>query len=109
MKAMAPAEVNSLLRHSRSPDVFTLDRAVVEILNVTPNLVPTIAAQARLGLCPELAGMHFPHLQPAQLQINDWKLPDTLMPIDFGMPRVIKSTFKHLYIRFIKERMSAYQ
>jgi len=35
-------------------------RAVVEILNVTPNLVPTIAAQARLGLCPELAGMH-PH------------------------------------------------
>jgi uncharacterized protein (DUF362 family) len=92
-----------------SPDVFTLDRAVVEILNVTPNVVPTIAAQARLGLCPELAEMHFPHLQPAQLQINDWKLPDTLMPIDFGMPRVIKSTFKHLYIRFIKERMSAYQ
>jgi hypothetical protein len=24
------------------------------------------------------------------------------------MPRVIKSTFRHLYIRFIKEPMSAY-
>jgi len=26
------------------------------------------------------------HLQPAQLQIHDWKLPDTLMPIDLGCP-----------------------
>lgn len=91
-----------------SPDVFALDRAMVEILTVTPEAVPTIAAQARLGLCSELAEMRFPHLQPAELQIHDWKLPDTLMPIDFGMPRVIKSTFKHIYIRFIKERMSAY-
>jgi hypothetical protein len=38
----------------------------------------------------------------------DWKLPDALVSIDFGMPRVIKSTFKHLYIRFIKEPMKAY-
>lgn len=91
-----------------SPDVFALDRAMVEILNVAPDLVPTIAAQARLGRGPELAGMHFPHLQPAELQIHDWKLPDTLMPIDFNMPRVIKSTFKHLYIRFIKEPMNVY-
>lgn len=91
-----------------SPDVFALDRAMVELLNVAPEAVPTIAAQSRLGLCSELTGMQFPHLQPTELQIHDWKLPDTLMPIDFGMPRVIKSTFKHLYIRFIKERMSAY-
>jgi hypothetical protein len=31
-----------------------------------------------------------------------------MMPIDFGAPRVLKSTFKHLYIRFIKEPMTAY-
>jgi len=91
-----------------SSNVFALDRAMVEILNVAPDVVPTIAAQSRLGLCPELAAIHFPHLHPAELQIHDWKLPDTLMPIDFGMPRVIRSTFKHLYIRFIKEPMSAY-
>ena len=91
-----------------SPDVFALDRAMVEILNVAPDVVPTIAAGAQLGLCPELSEMHFPLLQPTELQIHDWKLPDTLMPIDFGMPRVIKSTFKHLYIRFIKEPMNAY-
>jgi hypothetical protein len=42
------------------------------------------------------------------LQIEDWRLPDNLMPIDFAMPRVIKSTFRHLYIRFIKEPMGAY-
>jgi len=91
-----------------SPDVFALDRAMVEILNVAPDVVPTIAAGTRLGLCSELTEMEFPHLQPTQLQIQDWKLPDTLMPIDFGMPRVIKSTFKHLYIRLIKEPLRAY-
>ncbi|MBW4639817.1 MAG: DUF362 domain-containing protein [Gloeocapsa sp. UFS-A4-WI-NPMV-4B04] len=90
-----------------SSNVFALDLAMVEILNVAPELVPTIAAQMRLGY-PELAAMHFPHLQPNQLQIQDWKLPDTLMPLDFGMPRVIKSTFKHLYIRLIKEPLRAY-
>ena len=92
-----------------SPDVFALDRAMVEILNVVPDTVPTIAAQSRLGLCSELTQMHFPLLNPAQLQIDDWQLPETIMPIDFGLPRVIKSTFKHLYIRLIKERLSAYQ
>lgn len=91
-----------------SSDVFALDRSIVEILNVEPAIVPTVAASQRLGLCPELKNIHFPHLQPRDLQVIDWKLPDALMPIDFGMPRVIKSTFKHLYIRFIKEPMKAY-
>lgn len=70
-------------------DVFALDRAMVDILNVDPNLVPTIAAGKRLG-CREITEMYFP-LHPSQLQIHDWQLPDKLMPIDFGMPRVIKS------------------
>jgi uncharacterized protein (DUF362 family) len=91
-----------------SSDVFALDRAVVDILNVEPSLVPTVAASQRLGICPELAEISFPQLSPADLRILDWKLPEQLMPIDFGMPRVIKSTFRHLYIRFIKEPMGAY-
>ena len=91
-----------------SPDVFALDRAMVEILNVAPDEVPPVAASMRLGLCSNLEAIDFPQLRPEELKVLDWKLPDTLMPIDFGMPRVIKSTFKHLYIRFIKEPMSAY-
>lgn len=91
-----------------SSDVFALDRAMVEILNVPPEQVPTVAASMRLGLVGELDAIHFPHLHPDLLKIDDWRLPDKFLPIDFGMPRVIKSTFKHLYIRFIKERMSAY-
>jgi uncharacterized protein (DUF362 family) len=91
-----------------SPDVFALDRAMVEILNVPPEQVPTVAASMRLRLVGELDTIHFPHLHPDLLKIDDWQLPDKFLPIDFGMPRVIKSTFKHLYIRFIKERMSAY-
>ena len=91
-----------------SSDVFALDRAVVEILNVDPLAVPTVAAAMKLGLCSNLEAIDFPQLQPKDLKVLDWKLPDTLMPIDFCMPRLFKSTFKHLYIRFIKESMSAY-
>ncbi|MBD2132850.1 MAG: DUF362 domain-containing protein [Sphaerospermopsis kisseleviana] len=91
-----------------SDNVFALDRAMLEILKVDPLQVPTIAASQRLGICPELSEIDFPNLTPELLQIEDWRLPDNLMPIDFAMPRVIKSTFRHLYIRFIKEPMDAY-
>ncbi|MGB5963055.1 MAG: DUF362 domain-containing protein [Coleofasciculaceae cyanobacterium] len=86
-----------------SSDVFALDRSIVEMLNIDPALIPTITAAERLGLSCQLAEITFPHQRPVDLQVSDWKLPDALMPIDFGMPRVIKSTFKHFYIRLIKE------
>ncbi|MBE9054821.1 DUF362 domain-containing protein [Sphaerospermopsis sp. LEGE 08334] len=91
-----------------SDNVFALDRAVLEILKVDPLKVPTVAASQILGICPELSEIEFPNLSTDLLQIEDWRLPDNLMPIDFAMPRVIKSTFRHLYIRFIKEPMGAY-
>ena len=45
-------------------NVFALDRAVVEILNVDPAIVPTIVASQRLGLCPDLSEMTFVHCSP---------------------------------------------
>ena len=90
-----------------SDNVFALDRVLVDILNVDPAVVPTVAAAQRLGLGTQ-TGVYFPHLHPQDLKILDWQLPDKLMPIDFGTPRFIKSTFKHLYIRWIKEPISAY-
>lgn len=86
-----------------SDDVFALDVAIASLLNVEPELVPTLNAQKRLGLCSKLENIEFPLLKPQELAINDWKLPSALMPIDFGLPRVLRSTFKHLYIRFVKE------
>ena len=91
-----------------SADVFALDCAIVEILRVNPELVPTLTAQSRLGLLPELAEIDFPLSHPSELAIADWKLADALIPIDFGLPRVLRSTFKHLYIRFIQEPLKAY-
>lgn len=91
-----------------SADVFALDRAMVEILNADPASVPTVAASQRLGICPSLDEIEFPALSPADLRIEDWQLPEKLVPIDFGLPRVLKSTFRHLYIQFIKEPMKAY-
>jgi uncharacterized protein (DUF362 family) len=100
-----PRQLNVL---AASSNVFALDRAIVEILKVPPEQVPTLVAGQRANLVPELKNINFPLLQTDILQIDDWRLPDKLVPIDFGMPRVIKSTFKHLYIRFIKEPMRAY-
>jgi uncharacterized protein (DUF362 family) len=92
-----------------SADVFALDVAMLEVLNVEAHLVPTAAAAKRLGLAPDLDSIDFPLLRPADLSCTDWKLPEALVPIDFALPRVIKSTFRHLYIRLIKEPMAAYQ
>jgi len=90
-------------------NVFALDRAVIDILGVDPAQVPTIVAADRLGYAPAAyTDLIFPLLSPSDLSLQDWKLPDNLMPIDFGAPRVLKSTFKHLYIRFIKEPLTAY-
>ena len=91
-----------------STDVFALDRATIDLLNVDPLLVPTLAAQFRLGFCRDLTEIDFPYCQPEELRVRDWKLPDAIMPIDFGLPRVLRSTFKHFYIRFIKEPIKAY-
>lgn len=91
-----------------SDHVFSLDKTIVDLLQVDPSLVPTVAASQRLGLCPELTDINYPLLTPKELQFSDWKLPDALVPIDFGLPRVLKSTFRHFYIRWIKEPMATY-
>jgi uncharacterized protein (DUF362 family) len=86
-----------------SEDVFALDLAMVELLQVEPEIIPTIVAQKKLGFCSGLEQIDFPLARPADLCVSDWKLPEALMPIDFGLPRVLRSTLKHLYIKFIKE------
>ncbi|HTL88357.1 MAG TPA: DUF362 domain-containing protein [Leptolyngbya sp.] len=92
-----------------SRDVFALDRSVAEVLKVDPARIPTIVESQRLGLGSTIGEIDFPHLSPIDLQIPDWRLPDKMMPIDFGAPRVLKSTFKHLYIRFIQEPIEVYR
>ncbi|MEM6253011.1 MAG: DUF362 domain-containing protein [Cyanobacteria bacterium P01_D01_bin.156] len=89
-----------------SVNVYALDRAMLDVLQVTPSQIPTVAASQQLGLCPK--DIEFVLQSPSELSVDDWQLPTKMMPIDFGMPRVMKSTFKHFYIRFIKEPMAAY-
>lgn len=91
-----------------SGDVFALDLAFLDILNVDPHLVPTAKAAQSLGLSPTFKNIEFPLEHPRNLQVTDWRLPEALFPIDFGAPRILKSTFKHFYIRFIQEPLEAY-
>ncbi|HAE05654.1 MAG TPA: thylakoid-associated protein [Richelia sp.] len=91
-----------------SADVFALDMTFANILSVAPKNIPTVAASLRLGLIEDLMVINFPLLHPETLKVDNWQLPKEFVPIDFGLPRVIKSTFRHLYIRFIKESMNSY-
>ncbi|MEA5467689.1 DUF362 domain-containing protein [Spirulina sp. 06S082] len=91
-----------------SADVFALDLALLDLLHVDPALVPTMVAAQNLGICPEFSQIDFPKLHPSNLQVEDWKLPEALIPIDFGLPRIFRSTFKHFYIRLIKEPIALY-
>lgn len=89
-----------------SRDVFALDVAIADILNISSEIVPTLAAQKKLGLCHDVKKIEFLLLKPEDLTVLNWKLPEALMPIDFGLPRILRSTFKHFYIRFIKEKIN---
>lgn len=102
-------EPRSLGLLGASRDVFALDRVFTEILSVEPQQVPTVAASMRLGLCPpDLTQIQLVGPTLAAVQVVDWQLPSQMTPIDFGLPRVLKSTFRQLYIRLIQEPMSAY-
>lgn len=91
-----------------STDVIAIDAALLAIVNVDPDLVPTAIAAKALGVWPELDAITFPLETPGTLAVSDWVLPSVQMPIDFGAPRILRSTFKHFYIRYIKEPMAAY-
>lgn len=91
-----------------STDVIALDAALLAIVNVDPDLVPTAIAAKAMGVWPDLTAIHFPLETPGTLAVTDWKLPSVQMPIDFGAPRILRSTFKHFYIRYIKEPLAAY-
>ncbi|MGD1900771.1 MAG: DUF362 domain-containing protein [Geitlerinemataceae cyanobacterium] len=91
-----------------STDVIAVDAALLAIVGVEPDLVPTALAAKAMGVWPELEDLTFPLETPGTLAIDDWKLPSVQMPIDFGAPRILKSTFKNFYIRFIKEPLEAY-
>jgi uncharacterized protein (DUF362 family) len=90
-----------------SADVFALDHVFAALLCIDPKTVPVLLAMDALGIGPrslEEIVIDGPRIE--SLLCEDWRLPDTLMPIDFGMPRVIRSTFKHLYVRFIQEPLA---
>ncbi|BAQ62611.1 iron-sulfur cluster-binding protein [Geminocystis sp. NIES-3708] len=90
-----------------SHNVFALDVAIADMLNVCSEIVPTLVAQKKLGLLSDIKDIQFPLLKPEELRVLNWKLPETLMSIDFGLPRVLKSTFKHFYIKLIKETINS--
>ncbi|KYC43753.1 thylakoid-associated protein [Scytonema hofmannii PCC 7110] len=89
-----------------SENVFALDRAIVEVLKVDPAVVPTVTAAREIELCPDLTAIHFPHLKPQDIQILDWQLPIKYIPIDFGLPGVVRFTLKSLFSRLMKERVN---
>ena len=69
MKAMAPVleSLGNWVFWRAAENVFALDRALVEILQVDPKRVPTIKMSRKLGYCPALKQIDFPFAHPQDL------------------------------------------
>lgn len=78
-------------------DVFAADWVLAQLLSIDPALIPVHHVATAKGLMPaswsavDLWGEHW-----RGLVVRDWQLPTQMMPIDFGAPRVLRSTLKHL-------------
>ncbi|MEO0803589.1 MAG: DUF362 domain-containing protein [Cyanobacteria bacterium J06642_2] len=77
-------------------DVFALDRVLMAVLDVDPETVPIYLAGCELGVMPEMEDIAIAGTDWRELRVDDWRLPDRLIPIDFGAPRVLRSTLKHV-------------
>jgi len=88
-------------------DVFALDRVFCAILNVDPERVPTMYAATQLKVGPQsLAEIDLVGLTLAEAQIGDWQLPPSMVPLDFGVPRVARSFVRDLLVRWVKEPLA---
>ncbi|AGY60220.1 DUF362 domain-containing protein [Gloeobacter kilaueensis] len=87
-----------------SSDVFALDWVFADLLGVAPEQLPVLRAALALGIGPSgFADIVIDGPPVAELRCPDWKLPQTMAPIDFGLPRVVRSTLRDLLIRLIRE------
>ncbi|WP_287128431.1 DUF362 domain-containing protein [Candidatus Cyanaurora vandensis] len=88
-------------------DVFALDRVFCAILNVDPATVPTLQAATVLGVGPQHLGeIDLVGATLEEVRLTDWQLPPTMMPLDFGVPRVARSFLRDLLVRWVKEPLS---
>jgi uncharacterized protein (DUF362 family) len=79
-----------------APDVFALERVLMAVLQVDPIRVPVFQAAQELNVLPDLSELQILGPDWQSFCLGDWKLADQTMPIDFGLPRVMRSTVKHL-------------
>lgn len=93
---------------SASGDCFALDLTLARVLAVDPDSIPTITASRTLGMLTDEGAIAYPLCRPQELAVAQWPLPSRIKPIDFGAPRIIRSSLKHLYIRLIKEPIALY-
>jgi uncharacterized protein (DUF362 family) len=91
-----------------SSNIFALDSIIAQILGVSAEQVPTLVAASKRGVGSNWEEVEIVGTSIDRLRLTDWQLPTEIMPIDFGLPRIVRSTFKHLYIKFIKEPLTIY-
>jgi uncharacterized protein (DUF362 family) len=89
-------------------DCFVLDLALARVLAVDPDAIPTIAASRLLGMLSDEDAIVYPLCRPQDLAVAQWPLPSRMTPIDFGIPRILRSSLKQVYIRLIKEPIALY-
>ena len=85
----------ALLGASTNP--VAMDRALLQVLDVDPELSPLMSACLRAGFDgAELSRLSFPLATPLELQVSDFQVPDALAPVRFNPFRFLQSTFRRI-------------
>ena len=78
-----------------STNPVAVDRALVDILKLSPDQSPLLAAcQAKNIPGSHLQEIHFPLLQPQELRVTDFSIPGELAPIRFSLVRFVTNMIR---------------
>lgn len=81
-----------------SRDGVALDRVAAEIVGVRPSRLRTLSAAIELDYgTPLLENIDVVGLKLEDARVTDFKMPDSLRPIGFSLPRFVKGSFTNAW------------
>ncbi len=83
-----------------STNPVAVDRALLAVLSIEPELSPLMSASKRAGIPgTELSSLSFPLAEVEKLQVNDFIVPGQLNPIRFNPFRFIKNNLRRIVLQ----------
>lgn len=83
-----------------SSNPVAMDRALLSILGVEPELSPLMQSCIKKGMNGvELDSLNFPMLTPGELRVNTFVVPEELHPVRFSLYHYLRGTVKRILLK----------